>query len=127
MNENERVAILVDQIVRQQEKILEQEAEIARLTEALEKRLEPIREIWTLKPMSDLIIVLNKQIEAQQAEISRLKAALEPIMEVSQKFEHLNQLLSDAEWMMDDNRPQSRILYEAWKAIDKCMAGGGIQ
>lgn len=46
----------------------------------------------------------------------------EPIRAVWEKYKHLDQLLSDEQWL-DPSTPQRACLYDLWAAIVKFMEG----
>jgi len=59
-----------------------------------------------------ILEAFDKQIE----DLAALKARLAPIEAVYERFRHLDELLSDKEWI-DTSSPQRHCLYDLWQAI----------
>lgn len=66
----------------------------------------PTSRIYTLKPLCDKI----------ESRISAMQEVCDKVKEVYEKYKHLDELLSDKEFL-DEKNIKAMILYDLWQAI----------
>jgi hypothetical protein len=62
-------------------------------------------------------IVRIEPVDPLQAENEALRQRLEPVTAVYKRFNHLDRLLSDREWMCDGTSPFHKTAHDLWQAV----------